>query len=146
MQRLYLQKTMRKKIKLIPKDIVSKIAAGEIIERPSSIIKELVENSIDAGAKSIEVVIENGGKDLILVKDDGCGIPSDQLSLAFTRHASSKLRNMNDFDTMSTLGFRGEALASIACIANVNIKTAANSRDGAEINVKGAELSKIKNN
>ena len=145
MQRLYLQKTMRKKIKLIPKDIVSKIAAGEIIERPSSIIKELVENSIDAGAKSIEVVIENGGKDLILVKDDGCGISSDELSLAFTRHATSKLRNMNDFDTMSTLGFRGEALASIACIANVNIKTAANSRDGAEINVKGAELSKIKN-
>ena len=140
MQALYFQKTMRKKIKLIPKGLIAKIAAGEIIERPSSIIKELVENAIDAGSENIEVVIENGGKDLILVKDDGCGISKDELSLAFTRHATSKLRHIDDFDSISTLGFRGEALASIACIANVNIKTSASSGNGSEINTKGGEL------
>ena len=136
---------MRKKIKLIPKDLIAKIAAGEVIERPSSIIKELVENSIDAGAKNIEVVIENGGKDLILVKDDGSGISNNELSLAFTRHATSKLRNIDDFETISTLGFRGEALASIACISNVNIKTSTKSEDGSEINVKAGKFSNIKN-
>ena len=135
---------MRKKIKLIPKDIVSKIAAGEVVEKPASIIKELVENSIDADSKNIDIVIENGGKDLILVKDDGVGIPSDELPLAFTRHATSKLRTIKDFDEISTLGFRGEALASIAAIANINIKTAIEGGDASEINVKAGEIEKSK--
>ena len=131
---------MRNKIKLIPKDIISKIAAGEVVERPSSIIKELIENAIDANSTNIEVVIENGGKDLILVKDNGVGIPSDELAVAFTRHATSKIRDMHDFENISSLGFRGEALASIASISNIKIKTASSIKDGVEISVKSGKI------
>ena len=102
---------------------INKIAAGEVIERPASVIKEMVENSIDAGAKNITVEIKNGGISLIRIIDDGKGIAEDDLEIAFERHATSKIRKAEDLIRVSTMGFRGEALASIAAIAKVEVVT-----------------------
>lgn len=110
-------------IKLLPDEVVNKIAAGEIIERPVSIVKELVENSLDAGATEVRVEIEAGGKHLIRITDNGCGIPSDQVLIAFERHATSKIRNADDLHQIGTMGFRGEALASVASVCQVQLKT-----------------------
>jgi DNA mismatch repair protein MutL len=111
------------KIALLPDEIVNKIAAGEIIERPVSIVKELVENSLDAGSTEIRIDIESGGKQLIRVSDDGIGIASEETELAFERHATSKIRGAEDLHQIATMGFRGEALASIASVSQVLIKT-----------------------
>ncbi len=110
-------------INLLSKDISELIAAGEVIERPASVIKELLENSIDAGAKHITVEIKNGGTTYMRITDDGCGIASEQVATAFLRHATSKINSKDDLDNILTLGFRGEALASVCAVAKVEVLT-----------------------
>lgn len=111
------------KINLLDKSVFELIAAGEVIERPASVIKELVENSIDAGAKHITVEIKNGGSSFMRITDDGCGMAFDEIPTAFLRHATSKVRSAKDLDRIFTLGFRGEALASVAAVAKVEVLT-----------------------
>ena len=110
-------------IRVLPPAIAARIAAGEVIERPASVVKELVENSIDAGASSIEVEIRHGGLAMIRITDNGCGIDASEVALAFQRHATSKITDVDDLDTIGTFGFRGEALASIAAAAVVRMTT-----------------------
>jgi DNA mismatch repair protein MutL len=126
---------------LLPKHISDKIAAGEVVERPVSIVKELVENSIDAGSSSIIVEIKNGGKTYLRVTDNGCGIPADQVVLAFQRHATSKIKEAEDLDHIYTLGFRGEALTSIAAVSRTEIITKEPSEKiGSRVLIEGGEI------
>jgi DNA mismatch repair protein MutL len=110
-------------IQILPPELAAKIAAGEVIERPASVVKELVENAIDAGADDIRIEISQGGRRLICVADNGCGIPSGQVQTAFARHATSKLTSVEDLYRVRTLGFRGEALASIASVSRMSLAT-----------------------
>ena len=117
------------KIVLLDELTINQIAAGEVIERPASVIKEMVENSIDAGADKITVEIRNGGISYIKITDNGSGIAKDDLEIAFERHATSKIRHASDLDTVTSMGFRGEALASIAAIANVELVSKTKEQD-----------------
>ena len=110
-------------IKILPDNIINQIAAGEVVENPSSVVKELIENSIDSNPTQINIIVKNGGHDLIQVIDDGYGISKDNLALAFARHATSKISTKDDLNQINTLGFRGEALPSIASVSRINIKT-----------------------
>ena len=130
-------------IKQLDEAAINRIAAGEVIERPSSAVKELIENSIDAGATSILVDVADGGKTLIRVTDDGCGMTPTDLPLAVSRHATSKL-NSNDLFNISTFGFRGEALPSLGAVSRLNIKTKGMETDAAELTIDAGIISKIK--
>ena len=129
------------KIVLLDDLTINQIAAGEVIERPASVVKELVENSIDAGAKNITVEIKNGGISYIRITDDGSGIMPDDMEIAFERHATSKIRKADDLDTVKSMGFRGEALASIAAIANVElVSRTEQSEIGYKIEIQGGDI------
>ncbi|MDE7136680.1 MAG: DNA mismatch repair endonuclease MutL, partial [Muribaculaceae bacterium] len=110
-------------IKLLPDSVANQIAAGEVIQRPASVVKELVENAVDAGADSIQIIIRDAGRTLIQVVDNGIGMSTTDARLAFERHSTSKITVANDLFSLHTMGFRGEALASIAAVAQVELKT-----------------------
>ncbi len=133
------------RIHQLPPDVVSKIAAGEVIERPASVVKELLENSIDAGSTRIDIDLEAGGTELIRIVDDGCGINPEDLALAFAQHATSKLRNADDLFAIGTMGFRGEALSSIAGVGKVTLQSRTHDQPvGAELRCDGGDLSPVK--
>src|SRR5487761_778742 len=133
------------RIRILPENVANKIAAGEVVERPASVVKELVENSLDAGAKSVRVEVESGGKRLIRVTDDGSGMPHDDALLAFERHATSKLRTADVLLSIASLGFRGEALPSIAAVSRLTLETrAAEEEQGPRIEFAGGKLIGVK--
>ncbi len=128
-------------IRILSDDLINKIAAGEVIERPASVVKELLENALDAGAKRLTVEVEAGGKRLIRVTDDGCGMTHDDALLAFERHATSKLHKVDDLLAIATLGFRGEALPSIASVARVVLETRPHdSNSGTHVEIHGGRM------
>lgn len=114
---------MADRIKLLPEVVANQIAAGEVVNRPSSVVKEMMENAIDAGARSVKVNFRDGGKELIQIVDDGCGMSPIDARMAFDRHATSKISSLDDIYALKTFGFRGEALASIAAVSQVELRT-----------------------
>ena len=128
-------------IQLLPDSVANQIAAGEVIQRPASVIKELVENSVDAGAKNIQIQVIDAGKTTILVTDDGKGMSATDARLSFERHATSKIRKADDLFALHTMGFRGEALASIAAVAQIELKTRQESDEvGTLLSISGSRF------
>jgi DNA mismatch repair protein MutL len=133
------------RIRVLPDSLANKIAAGEVVERPASIVKELIENSLDAGARRIEVAVESGGRRLIRIADDGEGMSRDDAILAFERHATSKIKVAEDLEAITTLGFRGEALASIASVTKVRLRTqTADDLVGTEVEISGGRMLNVR--
>ncbi len=128
-------------IKILQEEVIAQIAAGEVVERPSSVVKELIENAIDAGARAIQVATTDSGQRLMRVSDDGSGIPSNEVALAFMRHATSKLSSIHDLERIRTLGFRGEALASIAAVSHVTVTTRHHAENtGTRLRIEGGQI------
>src|SRR5678815_1243770 len=133
------------RIALLSEEVASQVAAGEVVERPASVVKELVENSLDAGAKRIEVLIRRGGISMIRLVDDGCGMDRDDALLCLERHATSKIRTGHDLSAIRTLGFRGEALPSIASVSRFRLATREhNALAGTEVIVNGGKIESVK--
>src|SRR5664279_1645488 len=129
------------RIRILPDQVANQIAAGEVVERPASVVKELLENSLDAGSTDLRVEVEAGGRRLIRIVDDGCGMLRDDALLAFERHATSKLRNVKDLLSISTLGFRGEALPSIAAVSRLLLETRSmEEATGTRIEIAGGKI------
>jgi DNA mismatch repair protein MutL len=132
------------RIHVLPEHVANKIAAGEVVERPASVVKELLENALDAGSTRIKIVIEAGGKKLIQITDNGCGMVRDDALLAFERHATSKIKNAEDLLNISTLGFRGEALPSIASVCRLRLETRATDQDsGTVVEITGGKIFRV---
>ena len=132
------------KIKILSEDLTNKIAAGEVVDRPASVVKELVENSIDAGSDQITVIIKGGGKSLIQVVDNGTGMAREDAILSVQRHTTSKIATYNDLHNIHTLGFRGEALASIASISRMELRsTLHNESEGVLIKIEGGVVADV---
>src|SRR2546427_7810991 len=133
------------RIRILPEAVANKIAAGEVVERPASVVKELLENALDAGAKTIRIEVEAGGKRMIRVTDDGHGMTHDDALLAFERHATSKLRTADDLLSIATLGFRGEALPSVAAVSRLLLETRDESEaEGTRVEFAGGKLVGVK--
>src|SRR3954452_8033696 len=124
----------------LPDHLVSQIAAGEVVERPASVVKELVENALDAGAQEVQVELEAGGRRRLRVVDDGSGMGKDDALLAFDRHATSKIAAFEDLQRVATLGFRGEALATIAAVSRVELTTAEQPGEGHRVSIEGGRV------
>src|SRR5271154_5786363 len=132
------------RIHVLSENVANKIAAGEVVERPASVVKELLENSLDAGATRIKITVEAGGKKLIQITDNGCGMVRDDAMLAFERHATSKIKDTDDLLSIATLGFRGEALPSIASVARLHLETRAEEEAaGTVIEINGGKMIRV---
>lgn len=133
-----------RRIAILPDAVANQIAAGEVVERPASVVKELIENALDAGARHVRVSVENGGKTLIEVADDGGGMTRDEAILALDRHATSKIHAVSDLVGIATFGFRGEALPAVASVSRFTLCSAIHDGDGAEVNVTGGRLDQVR--
>ena len=141
------------RIRVLPDQVANQIAAGEVVERPASVVKEMLENALDAGATRIKISVEAGGKKLIQITDNGCGMVRDDAMLAFERHATSKIKNTEDLLSIATLGFRGEALPSIASVSRLRLETRAettaaeealeNGTAGTVIEINGGKIARV---
>lgn len=130
-------------IQLLPDHIANQIAAGEVIQRPASVVKELIENAIDAGADTIQLLVKDAGKTLIQISDNGKGMSKNDAIRCFERHATSKLKSAEDLFALTTKGFRGEALASIAAIAHITLKTKQHDQElGTIVEIEGSKITK----
>src|ERR1700691_1845788 len=137
------------RIHVLSEQVANKIAAGEVVERPASVVKELLENALDAGATRIKISVEAGGKKLIQITDNGCGMVRDDAMLAFERHATSKIQDAEDLLSVATLGFRGEALPSIASVSRLRLETRASAEStektaaGTIIEINGGRMARV---